>query len=70
MMTMVRVICCIKMLFFIAISVTFVVYCHLHYCIARLYSCINTNDNLTYIKSPSSICKYSLVFDIFKKALN
>ena len=50
-------------------TVTFVVYFHLHYCIARLQSCINTADNLTCIKSPSSICKYNLVFDIFKKSI-
>ena len=65
-----HVICCSKMLFFYYNTVTFGVYFHLHYCIARLHGCINTTNDLTYIKSPSSICKYSLVFDNLKKALH
>ena len=64
------IICCTKVQFFYYNTVTFVVYFHLHDCIARLHSCINTTYDLTYIKSPSSICKYSLVFDTVKKALH
>ena len=47
----------------------FVVYFHLHYCIARLHSCINTTNNFAYIKSPSRICKFDNKFDNFQKSI-